>query len=149
MLWCLLPCAFVELDDEPIRSPLQRAQVFAAGVEMNLWLTAFFLMLSGCSPLLGSPCLCAAMTNLVLALLNLTLTPGVDGMHILSALLGTEDLCALSLNILTDPRSRRHLRSRGRSGAAALLFWGVGGGMLPALPLVLIVNLTEVLLWVL
>jgi len=149
MLWCLLPCAFVELDTEPIRHPLQKAQVFAAGVEMNLWLAAFLLMLSGCSPVLGSPCLCAAMSNLILALLNLALAPGLDGMHILSALLGTEDLCALSLEILTDKRSRRYLRSRGLSGAAALLFCCVGALMLPALPLVLIVNLTEVLLWVL
>ena len=149
MLWCLLPCAFVELDDDPIRSPLQKAQVFAAGAEMNLYLAALFLLLAGCHPLLGSPCFCAAMTNLILALVNLTLTPGLDGMQVLSALMGVENLSVFALKVLTDRQSRRHLRRRGFSGAAAFLFCGMGAFMLLSLPLVLIVNLTEVLLWVL
>lgn len=149
MLWCLLPGAFVELDDTSIKHPLKRAQVFAAGVEMNLLLSGFFLLLSGCHPLLGTPCFCAAVNNALLALLNLTLSFGLDGMHILSALLGVENVCSLSLTVLTDRSSRRHLRKMGLSGRAALAFCGLGVSMLLTLPLLLIINLSEVLLWLL
>lgn len=149
MLWFLLPCAFVEIDTDPIASPLQKAQVFAAGVEMNFFLASFLLLLSGCHPMLGSPAFCAAMTNAMLALINLTLAPGLDGMQILSALLGVENVCTFSLEVLSDRQARRHLRKRGLPGRAALLFCSVGALMLLALPLVVIVNLSEVLLWLL
>ena len=147
-LFCLLPGAFVELDTGPVKHPLQRAQIFAAGAEINLLLCSFFLILSGCSPLLGTPCFCAAISNAMMALLNLTLTFGLDGSHILSSLLDVDDICALAIDILFDRRNRRHLGEMGISGRAALSLCGMGLVMLGFLPLILIVNICEVFLWV-
>ena len=149
MLWCLLPGAFVELDTDPVKCSLQKVQIFAAGVEMNLYLTAFFLLLSGCHPMLGSPCFCAACANGMLALMNLTLTFGLDGMHMLSALLGVDDLFSMALEVLTDRKNRRTLRRKGFQGRAALSFCWMGLAMQLFFPLVLAVNISEVLLWVL
>lgn len=144
-LFCLLPGAFVELDTGSVRHPLQRAQIFAAGAEMNLLLCAFFLLLSGCSPVLGTPCLCAAISNGMMALLNLTLTSGLDGSRILSALMDVEDICSLAVHILRDPHLRRRLwRKRG-----FVPFCGMALVMLGFLPLVMIMNICEVILWLL
>lgn len=149
MLWCLMPGAFVELDTDSVKHPLQKAQIFAAGVEMNLYLAAFFLLLSASHPMLGTPALCAATTNGMLALMNLTLTSGLDGMHILSSLLGIDDLCAMAMNILFDETNRRVLTRQGFQGKAALSFCWVGLVMQLFFPLVLAVNISEVLLWLL
>lgn len=148
MLWCLLPGAFVELDTGPVKHDLQKVQIFAAGVEMNLYLAAFFLLLAGCHPMLGTPAFCAAMTNGMLALMNLTLTFGLDGMHMLSALLGVEDLFSMALEVLLDKKNRRTLRRKGFQGRAALSFCWMGLAMQLCLPLVLAVNISEVLLWI-
>ena len=149
MLWCVLPGAFVELDTDAVKRPLQKAQIFAAGVEMNLYLAAFFLLLAGCHPMLGAPAVCAAITNGILGLINLTLTFGLDGMHMLSALLGVEDLCSMAMEILFDRQNRRTLRRKGFQGRAALSFCWMGLVMQMFFPLVLAVNISEVLLWVL
>ena len=145
LLWLLLPGAFVELDTDSIGSPLQQAQVFAAGVEMNFFLTGMFLLLGSCSPLLGTACLCAAISNGILAMLNLTLTLGLDGMHILSALLGVDNLCTFAMDILFDREKRRQMRRLGPSGWAGLAFCGTGLAMLGIFPLVVAVNISEVL----
>lgn len=149
MLWCLLPGAFVELDTDPVKHSLQKVQIFAAGVEMNLYLAAFFLLLAGCHPMLGTPAFCAAMSNGMLALMNLTLTFGLDGMHMLSALLGVEDLFTMALEVLLDKKHRRTLRRKGFQGRAALSFCWMGLAMQMSFPIVLAVNISEVILWVL
>lgn len=82
----ITPGAYVELDDEHIKSSLKKAQISAAGIEMNLLLCGismicmclFNLALS----LLGG----IAFSNLLLASVNLLPIIGVDGSQIVNNL---------------------------------------------------------------
>lgn len=101
------PGAFVELDDEHIKSSLKKAQISAAGIEMNLLLCGISMicmcLFNSALSLLGG----IAFSNLLLASVNLLPIIGVDGSQIVNNLIG-DDLILYSDILITDKSFLRH-----------------------------------------
>lgn len=104
------PGAFVEIDDEDehIKSSLKKAQISAAGVEMNLLLCGLSMicmcLFNSALSLLGG----IAFSNLLLASVNLLpIIIGVDGSQIINKLIG-DDLILYSDILITDKSFLRH-----------------------------------------
>lgn len=107
----ITPGAFVEIDDEDehIKSSLKKAQISAAGVEMNLLLCGLSMICmrlvnSAISLFLGG----IAFSNLLLASVNLLPIIGVDGSQIINKLIGGDDLILYSDILITDKSFLRH-----------------------------------------
>ena len=101
----LIPGAYVLMDDTKIKSRMKKVQIYSAGVETNLFLAGIFLSLCVCFPNLSGMFFGAFSINIVNVLLNLILADGLDGMEIMTQLLGTESL---------DKHSRRLVRNKSR-----------------------------------
>lgn len=105
----ITPGAFVEIDDEDehIKSSLKKAQISAAGVEMNLLLCGLSMicmrLVNSALSLLGG----IAFSNLLLASVNLLPIIGVDGSQIINKLIG-EDLILYSDILITDKSFLSH-----------------------------------------
>lgn len=106
----ITPGAFVEVDDEHLKSSLKKAQISAAGVEMNLLLfglsTICMRLVNSDLSLLGG----IALSNLLLASVNLFPIIGVDGLQIINNLIGN-DLILYSDMLITDKSFLRHSSS--------------------------------------
>lgn len=102
------PGAFVELDDEHLKSSLKKAQIPAAGIEMNLLLCGLSMI---CMRLVNSALSLSggiAFSNLLLASVNLLPIIGVDGSQIINKLIGGDDLILYSDILITDKSFLRH-----------------------------------------
>lgn len=103
----ITPGAYVELDDEHIKSSLKKAQISAAGIEMNLLLCGISMicmcLFNSALSLLGG----IAFSNLLLASVNLLPIIGVDGSQIINKLIG-DDLILYSDILITDKSFLRH-----------------------------------------
>lgn len=102
----ITPGAYVELDDEHIKSSLKKAQISAAGIEMNLLLCGLSMVcmcFNSARSLLGA----IALSNLLLASVNLLPIIGVDGSQIINKLIGN-DLILYSDILITDKSFLSH-----------------------------------------
>lgn len=104
----ITPGAYVELDDEHIKSSLKKAQISGAGIEMNLLLCGISMicmcLFNSALSLLGG----IAFSNLLLASVNLLPIIGVDGSQIINKLIGGDDLILYSDILITDKSFLRH-----------------------------------------
>ncbi|MBE6995355.1 MAG: hypothetical protein E7429_01280 [Ruminococcaceae bacterium] len=116
-----MPGAYVMLDEEPIKSRLQRFQVFIAGIEMNILLTGIALLLCVYVPSQSEFFFGLALSNLILALMNLTFSEGLDGMSAMGNLLGIDALAAKAKYTLKTKEVRRRLWKAGPHGVVELL----------------------------
>lgn len=119
MLRFFLPGAYVLMDDRPVRDPLHRAQLYAAGVEMNLLLTGLGLLIATFTQYVSGFFLGVAIQNLLLALLNMLFISGFDGEKILGAMLGRKDIGSVARNAFLNKANRRILWRKGCAGKAA------------------------------
>lgn len=116
------PGAFVELDDEHLKSSLQKAQISAAGIEMNLLLCGLSMI---CMRLLVNSALSLslsggiALINLLLAAVNLLPSIGVDGSQTVNKLIGN-DLLLYSDLLITDKSFLSHSFSSNVRGLAEI-----------------------------
>lgn len=105
--------AYVEIDDEHIKSSLKKAQISGAGIEMNLLLCGLSMicmcLFNSALSLLGG----IAFSNLLLASVNLLPIIGVDGSQIINKLIG-EDLILYSDILITDKSFLSHSFSNAR-----------------------------------
>lgn len=103
----ITPGAYVEIDDEHIKSSLKKAQISGAGIEMNLLLCGISMicmcLFNSALSLLGG----IAFSNLLLASVNLLPIIGVDGLQIINKLIG-EDLILYSDILITDKSFLSH-----------------------------------------
>lgn len=103
----ITPGAYVELNDEHIKSSLKKAQISGAGIEMNLLLCGISMicmcLFNSALSLLGG----IAFSNLLLASVNLLPIIGVDGSQIINKLVG-EDLILYSDILITDKSFLSH-----------------------------------------
>lgn len=102
----ITPGAYVEIDDEHIKSSLKKAQISGAGIEMNFLLCGISMI---CMKLFSSPSLLGgiALSNLLLGSVNLLPIIGVDGSQIINKLIG-DDLFLYSDILITDKSFLRH-----------------------------------------
>lgn len=103
----ITPGAYVEIDDEHIKSSLKKAQISAAGIEMNLLLCGLSMicicLFNSARSLLGA----IALINLLLASVNVLPIIGVDGSQIINKLIGN-DLILYSDLLITDKSFLNH-----------------------------------------
>lgn len=145
-MYYIMPGAYVILDKKSVKNRLKRVQINAAGVEMNLLLSGLFLIMGALYGNLGGMFLIAAIQNAFLAVMNLTLIKGLDGMAILSELLGIEEVAEDASNIIFSRKKKKELRAHGAAGNAAVLACYMINAFQIALPLLMILNVLEVLL---
>lgn len=143
----LMPGAYVLMNESNIKKRMKRVQVSAAGIEMNLILTAIFLILSVRFEVLSGFFLGAAIQNVFLALLNLTLIDGFDGMAIMSELLGIEYAVSKAKRITKSKLKRKKLEKDGISGKATIAVCYALRGIQIALPLIFALNIVGVITW--
>lgn len=115
----ITPGAFVEFDDEHIKSSLKKAQISGAGIEMNLLVCGLSMicmcLFNSALSLLGG----IAFSNLLLASVNLLPIIGVDGSQIINKLIG-EDLILYSDILITDKSFLSHSFSSNVMGLAEI-----------------------------
>ena len=116
----VMPGAYVLTDDKHIRSPLKKAQIYAAGIEMNLLLGGLFLILGVAFPYYMFVCLMIAIINIVLGIVNASLIEGLDGCRILEQVLGIPDLVEKAKSIVFSRRRKNRLKKQGISGRMAI-----------------------------
>lgn len=143
----LMPGAYVLMNESKIKKRMRRVQVSAAGIEMNLLLTAIFLIISARFESLSGFFLGAAIQNVFLALLNLTLVDGFDGMAIMGELLGVENVISKARRITRFKFKRKKLEKDGISGKATIAVCYILRGIQIALPLIFALNIVGVITW--
>lgn len=115
-----LPGAYVLIDDRRVKNRFYRAQIYAAGAEMNLLLCGAFLCLLKIGLFDSVMLLIAAFLNALLALINTALINGADGMKILGCILGLDDPAEVAGKVTKSRVRRKKLRERGLSGHALI-----------------------------
>lgn len=148
-----MPGAFVEMNEHVVRHPLKLAQINAAGVESNFLLTGLCLGLAVHIPVLSGALIAAALNNLVLGVVNLMLISDSDGLHtdgmnILGTFFGARDLFCRMNAIVHSAEARKHLRSRGAAGHAAIAAAYILTGFRYCLPSLTLLNILEMILWI-
>ena len=143
----LMPGAYVLMNESNIKKRMKRIQVSAAGIEMNLLLSAIFLILSARFESLSGFFLGAAIQNSFLAFLNLTLVNGFDGMTIMGELLGVEGLVVKAKRITKSKLRKKRLKRDGISGRATIAVCYALRTIQIAFPLILILNIVGVISW--
>ncbi len=78
-----LPVVYVFMDVTNISSAYQLIQVYAAGIEANIFISGVLLCLQAIIPHFGDVFEVAIMINVMLACLNITAIKGTDGQNIL------------------------------------------------------------------
>ena len=136
-----LPCAYVLLNMNDIKSRRKRAHVNAAGIEMNLLLTGVFLYLSCFLPHAGGLMFFAAIQNALIALLNLLFVKGIDGMGVISEFLGCSDLFSYAKDVIFDRKKRRKLYRDGLNGVVTLSGCYIALVLQIGLPLLIALNI--------
>lgn len=112
----LLPCAYVAIEYDSVKNRLHRAQISAAGVESNLFMSGVFLCLLPSEWFNAGTVLSIAFVNISLALINISLIEGIDGLSTLSEFLGARDLLKNSVKSIFISERRNALRRKGITG---------------------------------
>ena len=144
MLYCLMPGAYVVLKQDKLNH-MQRAKVCAAGIEMNLWLCGFFVLLANLFRGHFYIFIIAGYLNLALAVLNLLFIEGVDGFGIVSNLLGIEDFVQQAKRVTKSSKKRKKLKRYGLNGEVFIVACYLVRAFQMALPIVIGVSVLS--LW--
>jgi len=143
----VLPGAYVLMDLTPVKKKLRRAQINAAGIEMNLLLTGVFLCLVSVSETFSGMLMGCALANLFLGLVNMTVAFGLDGEHIMGNLIGDDNFAGKSIVTLLDKDERRLLRKKGINGRALITASYIMSASQVSLVVLLITNVIGVIIW--
>ncbi len=145
---CFMPVAYVMNDDSPIKNKLHRAQVSAAGVEMNMFVAGVFFMLSAIPDVLGSMCFSAAICNIVMGIFNMAIVTCLDGAHVFSQLTGIDLLNEKIKRVVRHRLYRKRLLNKGASGVATIaVCYTIRTMQLVGLPLFIFSNILGVVAW--
>jgi hypothetical protein len=145
MLRTFLPAAYVLIDYKDLRNCLKKTQISAAGIEMNLLLAGFYFLLSSEIQQYKSAFFVAAIVNVILASINLSLIEGFDGMAILSDLIGDSELLDKARAIIHDRKKKEILKRRGVNGRATIAVSYMLVGTQIMLPVLIGVNVLNLL----
>lgn len=110
MFYYFIPGAYTMADSESIRGKWKNIQFAAAGVEMNFLLVGINMTAAVTAGGLSSFFVNAAFANLILAIINVNIFPGLDGLAIIGRALGIPDLSGTSEKIF------RHLKKMRKHG---------------------------------
>lgn len=142
----MLPCAYVFLENRFIQNRLHKTQIHAAGIEVNFFLAGCY---SGIASVLPDPSFffAAAFVNFAMGCFNLLLIDGLDGMNILSELIGVDSFVDKAKNAVLNPEKRAELLRCGRQGKVILWLSIVASVLQVALPVLLVYQAGAILSW--
>lgn len=141
-----LPIAYVLMNEKHIKNRMKRVQIYAAGIEMNLFLAGLFLILSVRIEVLCAFFFGAAINNALLAFVNLMFVNGFDGMAIMGELLGVENLGDKAKRIFHSRYARKKLLQRGFPAGITVTVCYILRSFQVLYPVLVIVNIIEVIL---
>jgi len=144
----VLPGFYTVIDDKGVKNRLHRIQTSAAGVEMNLFLAGLFLILGAVLPQAGGMFLLAAVLNVFLALMHLMLFKNSDGAAIVSELLGVENIMEKAEAVVRSKEKRKLMMEQGIHGLVGIVISYVLFSLQIVLPILLILNVLEVIAWI-
>ena len=143
----VIPGAYVLMDQTPVKKRLRRAQINAAGVEMNLLFAGLSLCMASYIYSLSGMLLGCAVANVFLGLLNCTVSFGLDGEHILGNLIGDDGFVYNSIATVFGKEEKKELKKRGINGYMLIVAsYIVGLSQLSVLVLIA-ANVLGVFLW--
>lgn len=145
MLKHFLPGAYVLLNTRNIKSRMKNVQISAAGIEMNFLLAGVCMILGARFEFLSGFFIFAAICNVFLGLINLAFIDGMDGMAIMGELIGVTNLVYKAKDVTKSKSRRTQLIKRGISGKAVVVFCYLIRIVQIALPLIIMVNIAEVI----
>ncbi len=147
MFLMFLPGAYVMMNERNIKTRMKRVQVSAAGVEMNLVLTALFLIFAVKFESVSGFFLGMAIQNGFLALVNMMFITGFDGSKIMGELLGTENLIDGTSEIVSSRFRKRTLKKDGIPGIFTIVVCYIFKAIQISLPVLVLLNVMGVILW--
>ena len=118
----VLPGFYTLMDDSGVKSRLKKVQILAAGVEGNILFAGCLLLLTGFFPGIQSFLFVAAVTNIVMTIVNMMAMRSTDGYKILMLLIGMDETDDLekAKNTLKKRNRRQMLVEDGLYGYAKL-----------------------------
>lgn len=140
-----IPGAYVLMDINAIKKRMQRIQVDAAGIEMNLLITTFALILASNVEYFSGFFLGVAINNVFLALLNLLFINGFDGSAIISEIFGTEIIVEKAKEITKRKGLKKQMLNKGVSGVAIVIFCYLLRAFQISLPILFFINILGVI----
>lgn len=149
LLKWLMPGAYVMIDTSTIKVRMHRIQVNAAGIEMNILLAGIFGIIACCVYDYSSFFAGVAINNVILGLMNLILISNLDGMNIMSELLGIENFVEKAKKALKSRKYRKMLIRKGTSGKATVSACALICIAQIALPIIIVINIMGVFGWTL
>lgn len=146
MLHHFIPGAYVLIDTKKVRNPMQRIQIFAAGLETNFMWAGIFFILSCQFPTYGFAGCVAGINSSLNAIVNLLFVDGLDGTQVLAELLGIENLFDSVKQILFHRTTRKKILRKGFLGHTIYLICIVIYLMQITLPFLSVIGILEVIL---
>jgi hypothetical protein len=127
MIRGILPGAYVMIDATDVTNRRKKAQIYLAGIEVNLLLSGLLMILMTSvreNSFLGEwkiAMLYAVVQNVILALINISLVENFDGEHTMRALFGGPIVDAAKANLkqmFSSKKRRNYFRKNGLNGIA-------------------------------
>ncbi len=140
--------AYTMIDTVSVKNRIQRIQINLAGIEVNILLASIYvIMFYLCSGLRFANSyfwVQAAIANLSMALVNVLMVDGFDGMDAIKEILGLDDLMRSSAKALYNKKRRSHLleSEAGTVKVMAVVFIELSRFIYP-----LIIVLSVILIW--
>lgn len=117
-----LPGFYTLIDDSKVRSRMKKIQILAAGAEGNILFAGCLLLLTGPFPGIRIFIFVAAVTNIVMAGINMMAVRSTDGFRILMLIIGMDDADEPEKirRLIRSKRKRKMLARDGLYGYARL-----------------------------
>ncbi|MBQ7132825.1 MAG: hypothetical protein IJO29_09660 [Oscillospiraceae bacterium] len=140
-----LPGAYVMINYDNVKSHLNRMQIDAAGIQMNFLLTGIFCILSRWTSIdaIGDVFIVTALANLLFGLMNILFADILDGFNMLNDLLGVQDT-GIFYDIIEN--KSKLVKDKGITGLGFVVASYILAICQLALPVVIIINVAEVIL---
>lgn len=143
----IIPGAYVLMDLTPVKRKLRRAQINAAGIEMNLLLAGASFCLASMSYQYSGLLFGCALANVFLGLLNMTVAFGLDGEHVMGNLIGDDNFAGKSIITVLGKNERSLLKKKGINGQALIVASYIMGLSQVSLLIIIIANVIGVISW--
>ena len=145
MLSLIMPGAYTMIDLDSVKKRFRKLQMYAAGVESNFLLAGVAGVLAMKIESLESFFFSFACMNIVMGVMNLTFSDGIDGFRMFEEVLGTENLFTMASRVRKSKSRRRFLMRKGMSGVASVAVCYMLGIFRFLMPVSFVAGLIEVI----
>ncbi len=145
MLSLIMPGAYTMIDLDSVKKRFRKLQMYAAGVESNFLLAGIAGVLAMYIESFESFFFSFACINIVMGVMNLTFSDGIDGFRMFEEILGTKNLFTMASRVRKSRSRRRFLIRKGMSGVASVAVCYMLGIFRFLMPISFVAGLIEVI----